>query len=143
MGLGILSGIHFFYFNTVYMNKRAYDLEERLINFAVLIIKLVSHFPNSDIGKHLGNQLQRSATAPALNYGEAQGAESPADFLHKMRICLKELRESQINLKISFRSGLLSKEDAKQSLDECGQLVAIFTSSVKTATEKAKLPRKP
>ena len=77
-------------------HMKSYNLEERLIDFAVTIIKLADKMPNSYIGKHLQGQLYRSGTAPALNYGEAQGAESKADFVHKMRVCLKELRETQI-----------------------------------------------
>ncbi len=118
------------------MKNDKYDLEERLINFAVMMIKMTSHFPDTFIGRHLCGQLNRSSTSPTLNYGEAQGAESPADFLHKLRICLKELRESQINLKIAQRAGLLKDEIATPGLNECNQLVAIFTSSVKTAKEK-------
>ena len=118
------------------MKNDRYDLEERLINFAVMMIKINAHFPDTSIGRHLCGQLNRSSTSPALNYGEAQGAESSADFLHKMRICLKELRESQINLKIALRAGLLKDEIAAPGLNECNQLVAIFTSSVKTAQDK-------
>ena len=80
------------------MNK--YDLEERLIWFAVKIIELSNHLPNSNAGSHLSNQIVRSGTSPALNYGEAQSAESTKDFIHKMGICLKELRETFINVKI-------------------------------------------
>jgi len=80
------------------MNK--YDLEERLIWFAVKIIGLSNHLPNSNSGNHLSNQIVRSGTSPALNYGEAQSAESAKDFVHKMGICLKELRETFINIKI-------------------------------------------
>ena len=123
------------------MKTQVYNLEERLINFAVMIIHLNGHFPDSSIGRHLCGQLNRSATAPALNYGEAQGAESPADFLHKMRICLKELRESQINLNIAQRAGLLPEDIATPALQECQQLVAIFTASVKTAQHRAQAPK--
>ncbi|TNE49119.1 MAG: four helix bundle protein [Bacteroidetes bacterium] len=113
-----------------------YDLEERLIHFAVRIIELNAHFPDTALGKHLSLQLMRSGTSPALNYGEAQGAESSKDFLHKLRLCLKELRESQINLKITLRAGLIAPEMVQPTLQECNQLVAIFTSSVKTAKAK-------
>jgi len=71
-----------------------YDLENRLINFSVSIIKLAESFPRSFSGSHLANQVTRSATSPSLQYGEAQGAESRSDFIHKMRIALKELRET-------------------------------------------------
>ena len=77
------------------MKQQNYNLEERLIDFAMLILKIADELPNSYAGRHLGGQITRSGTSPALNYGEAQGAQSPAGFLHKMKICLKELRETQ------------------------------------------------
>jgi len=77
-----------------------FDLEERLIQFAVTVIKLAGSLPNSTIGNHLEGQIIRSATSPALNYGEAQSVESRKDFIHKMSICLKELRETFVALKI-------------------------------------------
>ena len=80
------------------MNK--FDLEERLIWFAVRIIELSNHLPNTCAGNHLSGQIVRSGTSPAFNYGEAQSAESPKDFIHKMGVCLKELRETFINIKI-------------------------------------------
>lgn len=113
-------------------NRSKYDLEERLINFAVLIMDLVGKLPNTYTGKHFGNQLLRSGSAPALNYGEAQAAESDADFVHKMKICLKELRESQICLKIIVRKPLLTGEIINKALKEAGELVAIFTTSITT-----------
>ena len=113
--------------------KELYDLEERLIDFAVMIIRLTERLPGSHIGKHLAGQLNRSGTAPALVYGEAQASESNADFVHKMKVCLKELRESQINLKIIRKAEPLPEPEVLPVLDECGQLVAIFTKSVKTA----------
>jgi len=69
------------------------NLEERLINFAVLIIKITNELANTKAGNHLGGQLIRSGTSPALNYGEAQSAESRKDFVHKIKVVLKELRE--------------------------------------------------
>lgn len=117
--------------------RSKYDLEERLINFAVLIMDLVGKLPNTYTGKHFGNQLLRSGSAPALNYGEAQAAESDADFVHKMKICLKELRESQICLKIIGRKPLLTGEIINKALKEAGELVAIFTTSI--ATTKARM----
>ncbi len=76
------------------------ELEDRLIEFASRIIGLVEALPKTAAAKHLGGQLLRSGTSPALNYGEARGAESPSDFIHKLRVCLKELRETFICLKI-------------------------------------------
>lgn len=115
-----------------------YDLENRLINFAGVIIKLAGSLPDNYLGKHLGNQLIRSGTSPALNYGEAQGAESSADFKHKMSICLKELRESQVCLKIILSSSLVEKSLVHPILSEANELVAIFTTSVSTLNQKLK-----
>lgn len=109
-----------------------YDLEERLINFAVLIMDLVGKLPNNYTERHFGNQLLRSGSSPALNYGEAQAAESDADFVHKMKVCLKELRESQVCLKIIARKPLLVDKTVDKALKESGELVAIFTTSVTT-----------
>lgn len=69
-------------------------LEDRLIDFTVLIIEIVNEMPNTKAGNHLSGQLVRSGTSPALNYGEAQSAESRKDFIHKVKVVLKELRES-------------------------------------------------
>ena len=80
------------------MNK--YDLEERLIDFLVLIIEIVNEMPNSKAGNHLSGQLVRSGTSISLNYGEAQSAESKKDFIHKMKVILKELRETFVCMKI-------------------------------------------
>ena len=120
------------------MEKRVFDLEERLINFSVQVLNLAEQLPNTYAGKHLAGQLIRSGTATALNYGEAQGAESRNDFIHKMKVCLKELRETQICLKIIQRKPMLESEDLESIIGECNQLVAIFTSSVKKAVETAK-----
>lgn len=109
---------------------RKYDLEERLIEFSVSVIQLVEVLPPTRVGNHLGSQLLRSATSPALTYGEAQGAESKKDFIHKFGIILKELRESLVTLKILKRISYL-KDDAL--LDECNQLIAIFNKSILTA----------
>jgi len=80
-----------------------YDLEERLIDFAVIITDIVEALPNTRLGNYIAGQLVRSGLSPALNYGEAQSAESRNDFIHKMKIILKELRESMISLKIIER----------------------------------------
>jgi four helix bundle protein len=75
---------------------KAIELEERLIDFAVRIIKLAAGLPKTPVGKHIAGQIVRSGTSPAPNYGEARGAESHADFIHKLRIVLKELNETSI-----------------------------------------------
>lgn len=85
---------------------RKYDLEERLIDFAVMIIDLEEGLPSTKAANHLGGQLLRSGTSPALNYGEAQAAESKKDFVHKIKIVLKELRESHICIRIMEKKGM-------------------------------------
>ena len=77
-----------------------YNLQDRLINFAAMIIEIVNHLPADRVGNHLGQQLLRSGTSPALNYGEATGAESRKDFIHKLKIVHKELRETLVCLRI-------------------------------------------
>ena len=84
--------------------KRKFDLEDRLITFSILIKEIVEMIPDTRIGNHVAGQLIRSGTSTALNYGEAQSAESRNDFIHKMKIILKELRESNIALKIIQRN---------------------------------------
>lgn len=117
------------------MNEnRRYDLEQRLIDFAVSVLKLVEFLPDDRGGTHLANQLVRSGTAPALLYGEAQAAESRNDFIHKMKLGLKELRESQINMRIIEKREMLNNAVVPSSiLTECTQLVAIFSASIETA----------
>lgn len=87
--------------------KRKFDLEERLIDFAVGIIKLAESLPKTRVGNHISGQLIRCGISPAPNYGEAQSAESRANFIHKMKICLKELRETRVWLTMIIRAGLL------------------------------------
>ena len=114
------------------MNK--HDLEERLINFAVLIVEIVETIPETRAANHLSGQLLRSGTSPALNYGEAQSGESRRDFIHKIKIVLKELRESNICLKIIYRTKLYKTEDKIiQALNESNELISIFVKSVETA----------
>jgi len=118
---------------------KKYDLETRLIDFAVQIIALAESLPNSRTGSHLANQLVRSGTSPALNYGEAQSAESRNDFIHKMKIVLKELRETSISLQIIKRTGLSESAPRLSSvLDECRELIAIFAKSIQTAETQRK-----
>ncbi len=118
------------------MGKRNYNLEDRLINFAVMVLELVEQLPNKPAAKNLGGQLNRSGTSPALNYGEAQAAESDSDFLHKIKVCLKELRESQICLKIIERKPFLEGKIVNPVLQECGELVAIFTTISKSTKNR-------
>jgi four helix bundle protein len=108
-----------------------YDLEERLISFATTAIDVIKALPNDRITNYLSQQLLRSATSPALNYGEAMAAESRRDFVHKMNISLKELRETRICLRILSNSKYLMPNDVASK--ECGELIAIFAKSISTA----------
>jgi four helix bundle protein len=85
------------------MTKRVFDLEDRLIDFVLLIDKIIESLPNTRLANHLANQMVRSSTSPALNYGEAQSAESTKDFVHKLKVILKELRETRVCLKIIYK----------------------------------------
>jgi len=115
-----------------------FDLEDRLMDFSLSVIDIVESLPNSRVGSHIANQLVRSGTSPAANYGEALSAESRSDFIHKMRVSLKELRETRIWLLIIQRKGLVKPEAALRVLKENCELIAIFAASINTAKKKGK-----
>lgn len=116
------------------------ELEKRLILFAVLIIELVNDLPNTKAGNHLGNQLVRSGTSPALNYGEAQSGESKKDFLHKIKIVLKELRETLVCLRIIQEAALYTpKDELLLTIKENDELVSIFVKSSETTERNMRL----
>ena len=111
-----------------------FDLQERLIGFAVRVINVVEALPGNRIGNHIAGQLLRSGTSPAPNYGEAQSAESRKDFLHKMKVALKELRETHVWLLMIRRKPLIEPEEKLDPiLCECNELISIFVTSIKTA----------
>lgn len=109
------------------------NIEDRLIDFAVRIIKLCSHLPKSQPGRHVGGQLLRSGTAPAAHYAEARSAESSKDFVHKLKIALKELNESRVWLQIIKRSELLTPAQLGPIQAETDELCRIISASIKTA----------
>lgn len=114
---------------------KKFDLEERLVNFAVMIISLSESLQNSMAGKYMAGQIIRSGISPALNYGEAKSAESTNDFIHKMKVALKELRETFISLLIIQKKPLCSKSEmVLQCLTEANELISIFVKSIQTAT---------
>ncbi|MEM9280232.1 MAG: four helix bundle protein [Verrucomicrobiota bacterium] len=115
------------------MIDRTFDLEDRLVEFAAQMIDVVDALPDTRAGRHLASQLVRSGTSPAPNYGEAQSAESRADFIHKMKISLKELRETMVWLKVIRRKEMLSSSALMDRIDECNQLISIFVKSIETA----------
>jgi|SRR6185312_4959868 len=115
-------------------NRKKFDLEERLIDFASLIIVVSESLNNTPAGRHIAGQIVRSGTSPALHYGEAQSAESRADFVHKLKILLKELRETFVGLKIIKRVSLTGKNELiEKGLVECNELISIFNKSIETA----------
>jgi len=119
--------------------NRVFDLEDRLIDFAVRIIRLAESLPKTKAGNHIAGQLIRCGTSPAPNYGEAQSAESRSDFIHKMKVCLKELRETRIWLLMIVRVDLIKRASKLESLiHENDELVSIFVTSIKTAKQKDK-----
>ena len=119
------------------MNKKKYDLEERLLEYSVRIIKIVERLPNTRTGNHIAGQLLRSGTSAYPNHGEAQSAESPKDFIHKLRISLKELRETQRWLMLIKRVPLIKPaEKLDNILQETEELIKIFVSSIKTTQIK-------
>ncbi len=114
--------------------EQRFDLEERLIDFCVQVIDLAEALPHTRVGNHIAGQLIRCGTSPAPNYAEAQSAESRNDFIHKMKLVLKELREVRVWLLIIQRKALVKiPEKVSTILPECNELISIFVASVKTA----------
>ena len=122
-------------------DKKTFDLQERLIDFAVRIIRIAESLPKTKVGNHIAGQLIRCGTSPAPNYGEAQSAESRSDFIHKMKICLKELRETVVWLIMIIRADLIKPPSKLEPLiEENDELISIFVSSIKTAKQKKRKP---
>lgn len=115
------------------MAPRHYDLEDRLIRFGVAVCRLAEGLPTTVLGQHVGGQIIRSATSPLANYGEVQGAYSRRDFVHKLSICVKELRETRAWLKLIGAMDLGGRERLRPVMQECDELLAILTSSMRTA----------
>jgi four helix bundle protein len=114
------------------VQEQADQLEDRLIDFAVRVIKLADSLPATSASKHIGNQLLRSGTSPAPNYAEARGAESPKDFVHKLKIAVKELNETSVWLRMIHRSKLVRLDLLTDLIDENQQLSRILNASIKT-----------
>ncbi|HEX4653825.1 MAG TPA: four helix bundle protein [Candidatus Udaeobacter sp.] len=114
--------------------KPVHDLEERLLEFAAQIVELTESLPNTRAGNHIAGQLLRCGTSPLSNHGEVEAAESRRDFIHKLRICLKELRETKRWLRLVVRVKKLgSSADFVRSLNEGEELIRIFVTSIRTA----------
>ena len=120
------------------MSQAAADaLQRRLVSFAVKIIELVGHFPKTPAGRHVSGQILRSGTSPAPNYGEARGAESRADFVHKLRIAVKELNETGIWLLIILEARMALTALVEDLIKEDRELACILGASIRTAQDKA------
>ena len=116
------------------MNKsKSFDLQDRLINFSLMVMKIVDLLPKTYAGQHFAKQLIRSGTSPSFQYGEAQAAESRKDFIHKLKIGQKELKETYICLTLIKRHPLLIDPLLDKAISECDQLIAIFFKSISTA----------
>ena len=113
------------------MNNKKFDLSERLEDFAASMILLYDKKPLSFAGEYLAKQLIRSSCPSALNYGEALGAGTDKDKINKLRISLKELRESQRNLNIQSKANLFSEESLSNLKDEDDQLIRIMVTRIK------------
>ena len=118
------------------MSAREYDLKDRFIAYAVRVIKLCDALPETKAGKHMASQLLRSGTSPAPNYAESMGAESQADFIHKLKLSLKELRETEIWLKIIIQSKLIQPANSLDSIiKETDELISIIFKCIDTAKQ--------
>jgi len=110
-----------------------YDLEERLLEYAAQVIRLVERLPSTRAGNHVAGQLLRSGTSALPNHGEAQAAESRKDFIHKLKICHKELRESARWFRLIAKVPMLEDQEVDRLIRETEELVRIFATSIRTA----------
>jgi len=116
------------------MTEQKYNLEERLVEFAVRVIRVTESMQRSPAGIYVADPLLRSATSPYGHHGEAEGAESRDDFIHKLRVCYKELREARRWRPLVQRAPLVAKSDLLEGLVvEAGELVRIFAARIRTA----------
>jgi four helix bundle protein len=119
-------------------SKARFDLEERLLDFSVRIIRLVDALPNTRAANHVAGQLLRCGTSPYGNHGEVEAAESRKDFVHKLKVCLKELKETRRWLRLLAKSSMLPETKMTAILNETEELIRIFFSSIRTAERNAK-----
>ena len=113
--------------------KTGDDIAERLLDFAVRVIKLVNALPKTIVGRHIAGQLVRQGTSCGCNYEESRGAESRADFLHKLGIAIKEIKESRFWLKVIYHAKIMKPEQIEPLITECEELATIIAKSIITA----------
>ncbi len=121
---------------------KRFDLDDRLIEFSVSVCRVVEEMPSTMVGELLTSQLLRCATSPVANYGEAQGAESRRDFIHKLKLCLKELRETRAWLKFLAKLELAGAARLQPILAESDQLISILVSSIGSARKNQDIGRR-
>jgi four helix bundle protein len=124
--------------NTQRQSDPRFDLEDRLLEFSARIIRLADSLPNTRAANHLAGQLLRCGTSPYGNHGEVEAAESRKDFVHKLKICLKELKETRRWLRLAAKSAIVSASKMTAILSETEELINIFFSSIRTAERNAK-----
>jgi four helix bundle protein len=123
------------------VSERASDLEDRLVALGARTCRLAAGLPSSDIGRHVATQLTRCSTSPAANYAEARCSESRRDFIHKMKVCLKELREPMVWFKLLVLLKIADPSAVEEAIQETDELVAIFATSIATARRNTKRRR--
>jgi four helix bundle protein len=117
--------------------EKKFDLEERLLDFSVRIIRVTEQTPKTDAGRHVADQVFRSGTSPYANHGEAEAAESTNDFVHKLKLCLKELRETWRWLRLIQRVPMVPKPELLDPLiKEADELIRIFRQSIITCQRR-------
>ena len=120
------------------VSRKGYELENRLVELGALACRVAANLPNSGVGKHISAQLVRCSTSPAANYAEACGSESRKDFIHKLKVCLKELREAVVWFKFVKALEMDGKAPVDGALQEADELIAIFVTSIATARRNQK-----
>ena len=119
-------------------SKSRFDLEDRLLDFSARIIQLVDALPDTRAANHVAGQLLRCGTSPYGNHGEVEATESRKDFIHKLKVCLKELKETRRWLRLIAKSSMLPTPKMTAILKETEELIKIFFSSVRTTERNAK-----
>src|ERR1700736_1447154 len=117
--------------NTQPKTNQLFDLEDRLLEFSARVIRLVDALPNTRAANHIAGQLLRSGTSPYGNHGEFEAAESRKDFIHKLKSCLKELKETRRWLRLTARSAMLPQKKMSAILGEAEELIRIFFSRIR------------
>ncbi len=112
------------------------DIQARLVCLAVSLVRICDKLPETRTGGHIASQLLRSATSPAPNYAEARGAESDRDFIHKLKVVLKELNECLVWLEIIQQGNMLGEDELRSAVEECTALCRITAASIRTVKQR-------